>query len=451
MNFTKKSLVLILSSIFMVAFMTNLYGASSSEINFVKKLDSALEKGTLLEAISLFDSMPAELQEDVDLRTLQASLLLSAGKTSDAEKIASGLLTKEPKNIDVLLLNAMVAKQKKNNVKKQQYLKQILAIQPNNPDANIELGNEQAVKRNYRNARDYYVKAIKGDPNNIEALFGHGKMSYYLQRDDDSKKSFNKILSLDPNNAPAWSYLAKFESESRRFKKAVEYVSKAIEIDPTNSDYYFDLGNFNRESGRLSEAEKAWKKATELDPDYFLGYAYLAGVYDEQNKLDLAYENYIKVIQKNPKYYYAYESIGMIAWHKGNYEDSRKAFEAAFNANPNNTSYALMMAACLQRMKKTQECKTFTEKVMKNLDRNSFEYLSLRLIHDMTGESTLTLKVQNEESKKKKGKYLYYLALYWELKGNETLAHKYYAEVLDIKGADFFEFRLAEWAQMGKN
>ena len=87
---------------------------------------------------------------------------------------------------------------------------------------------------------------------------------------------------------------------------------------------------------------------------------------------------------------------------------------------------------------------------MKGLDRNSYEYLSLRLLHDMVGESTLTLKIQNEESKKKKGKYLYYLALFWELKNNANIASKYYAEITEIKGADFFEFRLAEWAMGGK-
>ena len=94
------------------------------------------------------------------------------------------------------------------------------------------------------------------------------------------------------------------------------------------------------------------------------------------------------------------------------------------------------------------ECKKFTEKAMKGLDRNSYEYLSLRLFHDMAGESTLTLKIQNEESKKKKGRYLYYLALYWDIKGKLSLAHKYYSEITEMKGADFFEFRLAEWAQM---
>ena len=452
MKSKKMAIITLLCSVFFFLTGTGIWAepaASEQETAFVQKLNSALSKGGIQEALDLFQDIPDNLKEDVDLRSLEASLLLSAGKVGAAEKIATELLQKDGKNIDILLLNAMVAKQKKNNVKKQQYLKQILAIQPNNPDANIELGNEQAVKRNYRNARDYYLKAIKGDPDNIEALFGHGKMSYYLQRDEDSKRSFNKILSIDPNNAPALSYLAKFEAESRRFKKALEYVSKAIEIDPTNSDYFFDLGNFNREAGRFADAEKAWKRATELDPDYFLGYAYLAGLYDEQNKFDLAYENYKKVVQKNPNYYYAYESIGMLAWHMEKFDEARKGFLAAYNANPKNTSYALMIAACYLKENKRQDCKAFTEKAMKGLDRNSLEYLSLRLFHDMTGESTLTLKIQNEENKKKRGKYLYYLALYWDLKQNLSLAHKYYAEVTEIQGADFFEFRLAEWAEKG--
>ena len=444
MKFTKKIAVFCALACFLCASVS---AASNAEVQFAENLEKALASGSLEGALALFEKMPAGLEDDLDLLTLKGSLLLSAGKTADAEKLAADLLAKEPKNIDVLLLNAMVAKQRKNATKKTQYLKQILTIQPNNPDANIELGNEQAVKRNYRNARDYYLKALKGDPNNIEALFGHGKMSYYLQRDDDSKRSFNKILSLDPNNAPALSYLAKFEAESRHFKAAVEYLSKAIAIEPDNSDYYFDLGNFHREAGKYSEAEKAWKKAVELDPEYFLGYAYLAGLYDEQDKVDLAYDYYKKVVEKNPNYYYAYESIGMLAWRKEQYLDAARAFDLARKANPQNTSYSLMLAACFLKDKKPQDCKKVTEAAMKGLDRNSLEYLALRLLHDMTGESTYTLKVQNETTKKKKGKYLYYLALYWELRGNMSLAHKYYAEVTQVQGADFFEYRLAQWAE----
>ena len=75
--------------------------ASNAEVQFVQKLESVLSNGSLADALALFDTMPANLREDVDLNSLHASLLLSAGKTGDAEKIAVNLLSKEPKNIDV--------------------------------------------------------------------------------------------------------------------------------------------------------------------------------------------------------------------------------------------------------------------------------------------------------------------------------------------------------------
>ena len=90
MRLTKKTaLVFILISVF--AF-SGFSAASKEEIAFVEKLNSVLSKGTLSDALELFQTMPANLQDDVDLCTLQASLLLSAGKTNEAEKIAVSLL-----------------------------------------------------------------------------------------------------------------------------------------------------------------------------------------------------------------------------------------------------------------------------------------------------------------------------------------------------------------------
>ncbi|WP_407426933.1 tetratricopeptide repeat protein [Treponema sp.] len=432
-----------ISVIIFISLCTFVYPATSAEVKFAQDLEKTLNSGSIEKALALFEKMPAGMEKDTGLQTLKGSLLLSAGKVNDAEKLASELLLKEPKNIDVLALNAMVAKQKGNNAKKLQYLKQIIAIEPNNPEANIELGSEQALKRNYRNARDYYAKALKGDPDNLEALFGHGKMSYYLEKDDDSKQSFNKILELDPHNSQALSYLAKFEAEARQYKKAIEYVLEAVKYDSLNSDYYLDLGTYSRFSGKYADAEKYWKKAVELDPDYFLGYAYLAGLYDEQNKYDLAYEYYKKVVQKNPKYYYAYESVGMFAWYKGNYEESKAAFEEARKANPDNVSYALMVMACQLKMKKLQDMKKYAQSVMKGMDRNSLEFQMVRMYHDQTGDSPVTLKIQNEQSRSKRGKMLFYLALFYDIRGNISLAQKYYGEITEMQGASFFEARLA--------
>ena len=142
-----------------------------------------------------------------------------------------------------------------------------------------------------------------------------------------------------------------------------------------------------------------------------MGYAYLAGLYDEQNKPKEALENYRKVVEKNPQYYYAYESLGILAWHDKNYGEAKDAFEEAHKKNLDNVSYTLMVAACYMKEKNYQGCKAFTEKAMRTMDRNSTEYLLVRLYHDQAGESSIAQKIQNEKNKTKKGKLVYYFAL----------------------------------------
>lgn len=420
--------------------------ASPSEIQFVQQLSKFLESGDIESALKHFETMPSELSNNVDMMVLKASLLLSAEKDSEAEELATSLLNKNQNNIDVLELNVMIAKKKGDSAKKKQLLKQILVVNPKNPDANIELADEQALKRNYRNARDYYKKALSSDPENLDALFGYGKMCYYMEKDDDSKEAFNKILELDPRNPQANAYMAKFEAENNQYKKAISYLNVAIQEEPNNSDYYFDLGTYKRYLGDYKGAEKSWLHAISLDPEYFLGYAYLAGLYDEQNKSDLALENYKKVIEKNPKYYYAYESLGIFAWGKEDYAEAQKAFEKAREYNSDNISYVLMICACMMKQKRVQDVRLFTEKLMKKMpDRQGMEYKLVRMYHDKGGDADVALKIQKETNRTKKGKYLFYLALYYELINKDSLAQKYYTEVANMQSPMFFEYRLAQW------
>ncbi len=448
--FQKKNLIILAVVVFIAAVSAPVVFAQTTEagIRFVSQLSRELNSGSISGALTLFDSIPDELKDDTDMMVLKSSLLLSAGRNKEADELASGLLLKEPKNLDVLELNMMIAKQKGDKAKKSTLIRQIVTLDPNNVAANIERADEQALKKNWRNARDYYKKALAKDGENTEALFGYGKMCYYMEKDDDAKEAFNKLIQLEPLNPQANAYLAKYAAESSQYRKAVEYVEKAIKYDPTNTDFYFDLGTYRRFTGDYKGAEEAWKKAVSLEPDYFLGYAYLAGLYDEENRTDLALEYYRKVIEKNPKYYYAYESLGMFAWGKGNWEEAQGAFEKARSQNPDSLSYILMIAACQYKQNKVQDARKFLELVMKKIsveDRKKMEYKMIRMYHDKGGDAEVALGVTKETNRTKKGRYLYYLALYYELINKDNLAHKYYTEVAGMQSPMFFEYRMAQW------
>ncbi|MCI1209126.1 MAG: tetratricopeptide repeat protein [Treponema sp.] len=418
------------------------------KVDFVQRLKSELANGSADSALTLFDGLSADLQNDQGLQILKASLFVSAGRLDEAAALGKQLEEQDPKNPDILALNVMIAKAAGNESEKDSIIKKMIAIDPYNSEANVELGEEQVLRHNYKLARKYYQLSLVKDPSNIRGLFGYGQTSYYLNALDDARTAFKNILASDSENALALCYLGKLEAEGQNYKKAVEYIEKALQSDPGNYDFYIDLGNYKRYLGKFSDAEAAFTKAIGIRPDYFLAYTYRGGLYDEQNKFDAAYNDYKKIVETNPGYYFAYELLGILAWHAEDYAQAVKAFGLAWSVNKKNVSYPLMQAASYYKTGNNLEAEKVLEDAMKTLDRSSLDYEMVRLYHDRGGvnaESSVTLKVQNETDNTKRGKMLYYLGLYWELKGLDSLAEKYYAEVASLNCPLFFEYRLAEW------
>lgn len=464
----KKVKIFVLFMIFSLVFAGTVFSAESDlkmtdekkektigeiQLEFIQGVADFTNVGELEKAIALFDSVPEELKNDNELFLIKASLLISAGKYTEAQTLLNSLESKNPQNIDVLEMKIILAKaigsSQKINQEKARAISKVLALDPNNPVANIELGQQNVLQKKYKLAKGYFQKALIKAPTDLSAIFGIGQTSYYLGDLDDSKLAFKKMLVINPNEAIAYQYLGKLEAEDENYKKATEFIEKAILLDSSNFDFYMDLGTYKRFLGKFDEAEKAWTKAISLNPSYFLAYAYRAGLYDELGKFDLALNDYRKVIETNPKYYFAYEALGILAWHAGNWEEARVAFEKAYSYNKENISYPLMISACYIKMKKLPQAKMFLAPVMKTkTDRNSLDYMMLRLFHDQgpgNAESAIALKIQKEEKATQKGKMLYYFGLYYSMKGNTNLAAKYFAEVTNMQSPLFFEYRLAEW------
>lgn len=424
---------------------------SNSKVEFVQNLQNLLNSGNYDAAIAAFDSLSGENASDSSLMLIKVSLLISSGKLNEASSLLKSLEEKDPSNLEILEMQIYIAKAQgeKGTAAKKAAISKVIAIDPNNATANIELAQEQVLNRKYKTARNYYKKALISAPKDNQALFGYGQTSYYLNDIDEARIAFKKMLVLNPQEAIAYQYLGKLEAEDENYKAALEYIQKAIEIENDNYDFYMDLGQYSRYRGRFADAEKAWTKAISLNPDYFLAYTYRAGLYDEQNKFDLALKDYRKIVETNPDYYFAYEALGILAWHEKSYDEARQAFEKAYSYNKNNVSYPLMISACYIKEGQMQKSKLFLEQVMKSMpDKTTVEFSMVRLYHDQgpnNAENDIAIKIPKIDKTTPKGKMLYYFALYYDLKGKDTLAMKYYAEVKNMQSPMFFEYRLAEW------
>lgn len=425
-----------------------LWSVSAETINFAEALQKSLIKGDINGAILLYKDIPENLKDDVDLRILEASLLLSAGRLEEAKTIVNELKKSGHNTIEVMEVEAEIANASGKLADVQNVTNALLKADPTNVTANLILGNRWALKKKYKLAADYYKKVILKESDNEDGLFGYGQMNYYLGNFKESKNSFEKLVEISPQSDIAFQYLGKLAAESESYKTATENIQKAISLNPENSDYYIDLGNYSRSLGRYADAEKAWTKAIDLAPDYFLGYTYRAGLYDEQNRLQEALADYKMIIKTNPKYYFAFEEIGILEFHMENWEEARKYFTKA-NEISDSYAYKLMILATYIKQNKMFEMKQLSEKYMKPMDRNSLEYKMIRLYHDqgpINAENAIIKDIEKETSKNKRGKMKYYIALYYDMKGSKSVAAEYYNQITKMQTPMFFEYRLAEWA-----
>ena len=425
---------------------------------FYTKLSNALNSGSIDDALALYDEVPEQYANNYDLTYIKASLLISKQDYAFAKEIANQLLANNPDNTEAMMLLSVIAKGSGDKAGKTAILQKILAKEPYHAGANTELGHEQMLKANYKLANRYYLTALAGESTNLEALAGYGQSSYYLGNIDDAKNTFWKMLEIDETNAFAWAYLGKLEAETPDYEKSLEYVLKAIQYEPDYYDYWLDCGTYYHNLGKNLEAEKAWTKAIELRPDYFLGYVYRGGLYDEQEMVEKAYADYKMVNQLYPEYYYAYESLGILAWGTGDYAASREGFQKAYEIYPASTSYPMMIAAsyymeAYEKQGTPEEAalkkagKDYLSKVvLKKLDKSSTDYAIARLFYDNVQPASVAQKVENEASLNKKGRYLFYLAMYYQIRGNDNIAQKYYINVQEMQSPTFFEYRLNDWA-----
>ena len=346
--------VLVISLSIFLSMNIGLWSVSAETINFAEELQKSLMNGDINSAISLYKDIPENLKDDVDLKILHASLLLSVNRLNEAKTIVNELKNSGHNTIEVMEVEAEIANASGKLADIQNATNALLKADPTNVTANLILGNRWALKKKYKLACEYYKKVILKESDNEDGLFGYGQMNYYLGNLKESKTSFEKLAEVNPESDIAFQYLGKLAAESENYKVAIENIQKAINLNPENSDYYIDLGNYSRNLGRYADAEKAWTKAINLAPDYFLGYTYRAGLYDEQNRIQEALADYKMVVKTNPKYYFAFEEIGILEFHLENWEEARNYFSKA-NEISDSYAYKLMILATYIKQNKNFE------------------------------------------------------------------------------------------------
>jgi tetratricopeptide (TPR) repeat protein len=402
-------------------------------------------------AIALFDKIdPAEAGTN-RIRLLKASVLSSAGKTADARAITDSILAAEPENTDALMVLSAIYGSSGNEKEEKAVLERIIKLDPRRADALTALGNIAFKAQSLRSAGAYYDRALETEPQNGEALVGRGLVYRYSRDPKNAEKYFNQAVRLFPQWASPRHERARLYRGAGYAKQALEDLDMAKKLEPANYWITVDRGNVLLELKRRQEALEEFSLAIKLDPENFFAYVYSAGIKDDLGDYEGAEKDYLVITKLKSDYYFAYEGLGIIKMRKHQYAEARDYFLEAYRQSPKTASYAILASMNWMRAGKIGDPRQFLEQAIRGSERESLEWYMLRLYHDLSGDNDIAIRLDKEKDPDKKFRMLYYLAGYYAIRGNNSLADRYFLQAKDLDRKGVFEWRLNELALTERN
>ena len=402
-------------------------------------------------ALELFDKIDKPVLQTTEIQLLKASVLNSAGRSAEARAIASGISSRAPNNIDALLVLAASAALEGKDRDQRTFLERVIKIDPKNLKALSDLGYIALRNQSLRIAASHFDNALAVDGNYREALVGRAIVYNYAHEPRKSEQLFNKAIQLNPQWAMPYNERARLYKGAGYPEDALRDLDQAKKLDPDSYWISVDRAATLIELNRKPEALEELNRAVTLSPGSFLAYIYRAGIKDETGDYKGAEQDYLVLTKIKPDYYFAAEGLGIIKMRYQQYTEARDAFLAAYKYAPKEYRYALLAAINWMKAGRPSDPKQFLAQVLRTAPRDSADWYLLRLYHDLSGDGDTVDRAAREQNFDEKSKMLFYIANYYDIRGNKTLANKLFLEVQDMNRVGTVEQKLNEFMLEKRN
>ncbi|GHU09492.1 lipoprotein [Spirochaetia bacterium] len=411
----------------------------------MEKIAACLSQGDFSGAIGLFDELPSDFAAASDILIIKASILNSAQQFTEGRAVIQQVIRREPHNLEALYVLSVIEAGSGREREQKQNLEQIIRQDPKHVRALCALADiafRTQTTSSLRTAATYYDRALAADPQNGDALVGRAKVYRQTRNPQKAEELLNRAIRLYPSWADPRTERARIYRDTGFFRNALADLEIAKRLDGGNYWISCDLGTTLLDLNRKEESLAEFNRAIGLNPDNFLAYIYRAGLRDEAGDFDGAEQDYEKIIQLNPGYYFAFEGLGIHKMRKGQWAQARDAFLSAFQYAPTEYNYALLAALAWMRAERANAPREFLEAAMRKAPRDSYDYSMLRLFATFSGDDVIAAKLDRETNLDTKAKMLYYLGQYYDIRGNPTLANRYFTQVLELGQRRIIETRL---------
>jgi tetratricopeptide (TPR) repeat protein len=255
-------------------------------------------------------------------------------KLEDAKGSLAKALGLVPKHPQANLLLGIIASRQNRFADAIEPLKTAAAGMPTNPEAFNNLGVAQFQLGKLAEAEDAFKHVLALQPKRPDVAMNLGVLALRQKKYADAKAAFLKAAEAEPGNDRAWLGLGEAADGSGDRATGTSARSKALELQPNDKALRLELGERLYQAERLSEASKVLtplKGAGESGAEFLLGVlAYRRGAFDESR------DRFEAALAARPDYPEARYNLAITFYDQGRYDEALRQFQAVLDKHPND-------------------------------------------------------------------------------------------------------------------
>ncbi|HEV7921135.1 MAG TPA: tetratricopeptide repeat protein [Thermoanaerobaculia bacterium] len=221
-----------------------------------------------------------------------SQLLVSFGRTADAEKLLAELLERAPDQRAINYNYAQVLTKLGRGNESKQYLERAVLLDPTFGPAVLQLIDIYQRENEWQKAAEVLEPLVGEDPMNLDL---QRQQAYFWLRSGNAEKaraSFKALSEADPKDTRAQFYLAESLSDLDQYAEADKIYRKLLEQTPDDTDVLSSFGLSQVGQRQYEEAAKTFRHLLELKdvPDNLqaLARTQLALIALQKNDVDTA-------------------------------------------------------------------------------------------------------------------------------------------------------------------
>lgn len=241
------------------------------------------------------------------------------------------------------------------------------------------------------------------------------------------------LNAADPAASPLLEQ-ARHAFQSGDREGAVRIATRMIEADPKEPNNYFLRARFHELMGQREAALKDYDTLLEVAPDAAEVHYHRAVVHFLLGHVEAAAADFDKLAAAQPDKMATLWQRGIALYYAGRYEDGRKQFELHRTVNPNDVENSVWHFLCVAREKGIEEARKQMIPVTGDMRIPMAEVFDLFAGTGSPEKVMARVESAKADSVAQPAYVLYahlYLALYFEITGNETLRRTHLQKAVD--------------------